>query len=525
MLALSLSAAFQWSAILRFPGSNGYYGIVITHAVAAYSLLNDGVLAAGRTGDFSDWWEKSLRRTDDYVPPQEFLAQLHSSKPFGIDFLYPPGYPIYLAATFHISGEYRYDLARRVQALLNVFGVPLLLLTTGVLLRRFPEGFAAAALYGLFPFPAEMSSYPLPDALMPFLSASFLAVCAWAISRDRLFRYLFAGILLGLAANFRTDFLGVAPLLALGIWRARGRLTLGTMQRVFIIALAAFALMTPYGLIQRKATGEFRLSTRALGTSLWEALGETRNPHGAILSDAAVGEWLARNGLSMHTRPGEAFLLHQWWAAVQRDPAWFASSVLRRQIRVLEWTRAMIDPTHSVFHPLAGGSANWGRWRTQLEASIKVFPPEFRRQTGRGLFGYAISHSSDFLRLTFCHIADRITLLIAPRRISDWGIYSPVAWHTFFAVLILLLAVSLSYALLRDPRGLLVGAVPTAYFVIFSLLHVEHRYLLPALPPLAFLSCWGAGLLIRRAVPRLAHFHAGIGRSVAEPAGDQDSRQ
>ena len=52
-LVLALSICSQTVAILNFPGTNDYYGMVALHGVAAYSLIEDGTLAKRRGKDLA----------------------------------------------------------------------------------------------------------------------------------------------------------------------------------------------------------------------------------------------------------------------------------------------------------------------------------------------------------------------------------------------------------------------------------------------------------------------------------------
>jgi hypothetical protein len=214
--------------------------------VAAYSLIETGKLASG-SGDLSAISKVfALRSTllkSGYVEIADVVPALRQTGPRRVLFLYPPGYALYLAGTFVVSHDYRYTTARGIQQLLNMIGVPVLLLLAAHLLGCFPVGLAAAFLYSLFTGPAQQTFYILPDGLMPFMVTLLLTAAVWCVRRDRLAGYAILGIALGLVANLRSDALGIGVFLALGIWRWRQRLDLGTLSRVGIMASAAFVLL------------------------------------------------------------------------------------------------------------------------------------------------------------------------------------------------------------------------------------------------------------------------------------------
>lgn len=438
-LLLALSVLSQQTSLLLFPGTNSYWGMVALHGTSAYSLIEDHVLAS-RAGDLraiKGFDLRSRMQTQDYLPPADFGPALKRTAPGDVLFLYPPGYAIYLAGTYLVSHEYRYDLARRIQGILNMLGAPLLLVLTGIFLGCFTTGYAAAALYSLFSGTAIQTFYILPDGLMPFLLTLLLATSAWCARRDQPRRYLVLGMVLGVAANFRSDVLAVAPFLALGTWRFRNKLDTGTVARVLAIAVVAFALLIPYGLIQKnfKPIGQFQITAPALGQSLWFSLGETPNPYGATVSDAAIDQMLAKAGRHIFLPDGESYLKNAWLRAAVREPGWFVRSVAHREGVLL------------------------GYWRVGAKAPFLPVP-------------YA----------------------------------SPAAWQRILvkgatrtlSLIVLGLFVCGVLALLFSRLGLLVGAIPLGYFVAFSFLHLEQRYVLPSLGPLTYLGCHGAEVLVGR---------------------------
>ena len=454
-LVLALSICSQTIAILNFPGTNDYYGMVALHGVAAFSLIEAGTLASG-TGDLGAISAEFARRSADlksgYVDIADVAPALRQSAPRHVLFLYPPGYALYLAGTFAAAHEYRYATARGIQEFLNMIGVPVLLLLAGHLLGCFPVGMAAAFLYALFTGPVLQAFYILPDGLMPFVATLLLTTALWCVRRDRLAAYAVLGLVLGVAANLRSDVLGIGILLALGIWRWRRRLDIGTLSRIGIIAFVAFVLLIPYGLIQRnyRPIGHFQVTTPGLGVSLWESYGETPNPHGAILSDAAVDEMLFHmTGRHIDLLPeGEALLKKLWLRAARRDPGWFLWSVWHRCGTLLSYWREGVEP------PFVASARSSAARRSLTQAFNAGF--------------------------------------------------AAVAFGVFACGIV---------AIPFNRLGLIIAAAPLHYLLAFSVLHLERRYVIPALGPLVFLGCFGVSLIVAwllRAARREA---------VPEPAG------
>jgi hypothetical protein len=439
-LVLALSICSQTVATLNFPGTNDYYGMVALHGVAAYSLIEDGTLASG-SGDLGAISEEFARRSENlksgYVEIADVVPALRRTGPRHVLFLYPPGYALYLAGTFVAGHEYRYTTARGIQQFLNMVGVPVLLLLAGHLLKCFPVGLAAAFLYGLFTGPVLQTFYILPDGLMPFMATLLLTTALWCARRDRLAAYAALGLVLGLAANLRSDVLGIGIFLALGTWRWRRRLDRGTLSRVGIMASMAFVLLIPYGLIQRnyKPIGRFQVTTPGLGVSLWESYGETPNPHGAVLSDAAVEEMLfQKTGRHIDLLPeGEALLKKLWLQAALRDPGWFLWSLSHRCGTLLSYWRAGVEP------PFVASVGSSAAQRLLTQAFNAGFAP-----VAVGVLACGI-----------------VTVILSR-------------------------------------LGLVIASAPLHYLLAFSVLHLEPRYVIPALGPLVFSGCYGASLLVAR---------------------------
>lgn len=437
-LVLALSICSQTVAIVNFPGTNAYYGMVALHGVTAYSLIEAGKLDAG-SGDMAAISKVFAFRSEhlksDFVDIADALPALKWNRPHSVLVLYPPGYPLFLAGTFLVSHDYRYATARGIQQLLNTVGVPALLLTAGHLLGCFPAGLAAAFLYGFFTGPTEQVFYLLPDGLMPFMSTLLLTVAIWCARRDRLGGYAVLGVVLGLAANLRSDALGIGFFLALGIWRWRKKLDFGTLSRVGIMASVAFVLLIPFGLIQLnfKPIGRFNVTTLSLGQNLWEAYGETPNPHGAVLSDTAVDDMLVLiTGRHMiHVPEGEAVLEKLWLRAALRDPVWFLWSV-------------------------------WNRCQTLLSCWRAAVEPPFVTSAGSGAAPTGLT-----------------------RAFNDG--FGPLAAGVMACGIV---------TALFSRRGLLVASAPLSYLLAFSVMHLERRYVIPALGPLVFSGCYGASLIV-----------------------------
>src|SRR5450759_2273751 len=98
VLVLILSTCSQATSILRFPGTNDYYGMVAWYGTAAYSLIEDHTLTS-RSGDLpaiKGFILRSSIQKQDYVELADVVPALRQTRPGDVLFYYPPGYPLYL---------------------------------------------------------------------------------------------------------------------------------------------------------------------------------------------------------------------------------------------------------------------------------------------------------------------------------------------------------------------------------------------------------------------------------------------
>jgi 4-amino-4-deoxy-L-arabinose transferase-like glycosyltransferase len=136
-----------------------------------------------------------------------------------------PGAPLLYAAAFYATGGAREGTARIVEALLGVAAI-LVVFALGARLGGRWTGLLAAFAMAVYPpflhSTGELMSEPpalltLPAAILAFL---------WASERRELWPWLVPGLLFGLTAMFRPEYLFVAAvfvvLAAISVWRARG---------------------------------------------------------------------------------------------------------------------------------------------------------------------------------------------------------------------------------------------------------------------------------------------------------------
>jgi 4-amino-4-deoxy-L-arabinose transferase-like glycosyltransferase len=144
---------------------------------------------------------------------------------FGDSSDWSPGAPLLYAAAFYATGGAREGTARIVEALLGLAAIVVVFALGNRLGGRFVGLLAAFAVAVYPPFihsTGELMSEPPAILTLPAAVLAFL----WAGDRDELWPWLVPGVLFGLTAMFRPEYLFVGAafvvLAAIRVWRVRG---------------------------------------------------------------------------------------------------------------------------------------------------------------------------------------------------------------------------------------------------------------------------------------------------------------
>jgi hypothetical protein len=199
----------------------------------------------------------------------------------------PPGYPLFLAATFKVAGH-NFTAVRVFQCLIDVataylvFGLSLLLFGSSA------AALLAALAYALY-FPAiENTTYILPESLYTFFLAGAVTVTILAMRAGSYFLYAVAGIVFGAATMISAGGYLLPLVLAavgtvvtpwIGLDRGVGRVIgdrrsagIGLVSwRGLLIMLAAFAVaMLPWVLRNQSSLGRPVITTTLAGANLYK---------------------------------------------------------------------------------------------------------------------------------------------------------------------------------------------------------------------------------------------------------------
>ncbi|MBD0326819.1 MAG: glycosyltransferase family 39 protein [Pyrinomonadaceae bacterium] len=262
--------------------------------------------------------------------------------------VYPPGYPLWLAFIYGVSGVRSATVVQNVQWVLDALSV-LLVIGTGVTAYGWRVGLWAGTLAALSPLLALYGATPMADAPTNWIVTGGVWMMLLAAKRDNALLALGAGLMIGASCWLR------ANALLLVIWWAMALLLFVQGRKAsrarlsLMVTLGAVLLITPIVVRNAVAFRAFVPTGLGTGTNLWEGIGETERAaeFGAVFGDAALIEQ-ERKEMGLAT---DAPLGLYWPNGVERDrartrkalnviashPLWYASVMARRMWGMLKY--------------------------------------------------------------------------------------------------------------------------------------------------------------------------------------------
>lgn len=262
--------------------------------------------------------------------------------------IYPPGYPLWLAFVYRLSGTRSIAVVQGVQWVLDSLSV-LLIVGIGVTAFGWRVGLTASALAALSPLLALSGVMPLADAPTSWLVLGGAWMLLLSAKRQSLFWALGAGALVGASCWLRANALFLAVIWAVALflavrqgWRMRARLSGALM-------LGAVLVVTPLVIRNAVAFHAFMPTGLGAGTNLWEGIGETDRAaeFGAVYGDQVL---LEQERAALNVPPDVPFSLYhpdgvrrdrerarKAFGVILSHPVWYAGVMLRRMIGVLNY--------------------------------------------------------------------------------------------------------------------------------------------------------------------------------------------
>lgn len=262
--------------------------------------------------------------------------------------VYPPGYPLWLAIVYGVSGVRSATIVQNVQWILDSLFV-LLVIGIGATAYGWRVGLCAGTLAALSPLLALSGATPMADAPTSWIVLGGVLMLLLAAKRKSAGWALGAGAMVGASCWLRANALllviwwVIALLLFVqGSRRSRVRLSLAVM-------LGALLLIAPVMIRNAVAFRAFVPTGLGTGTNLWEGIGETERAaeFGAVFGDSALIE---QERAEMNLAPDAPLKLY-WPNGVERDrartrkavkviashPVWYAGVMARRMWGMLKY--------------------------------------------------------------------------------------------------------------------------------------------------------------------------------------------
>ncbi|HYJ88453.1 MAG TPA: glycosyltransferase family 39 protein [Pyrinomonadaceae bacterium] len=262
--------------------------------------------------------------------------------------VYPPGYPIWLALIYRISGQRSAVAIQRVQWLLDSLSV-LLIVAIGVTAYGWPVGITAGILAALSPLLALSGATPMADAPTSWIVLTGVWMLLLAFKRQRLGWAIGGGLAVGASCWLRPNaqllvFSWVAAILVVLNLGWRRRLLL---SGAVLIGMAIF--VAPLLIRNAIAFRAFMPTGLGTGTNLWEGIGETERAaeFGAFVNDKDV---LEQERKEMGVPADAPFSLYfpdgvkrdrararKALTIIARNPVWHAGVMGRRMAGMLKY--------------------------------------------------------------------------------------------------------------------------------------------------------------------------------------------
>jgi len=352
-------------AVLRFwllSGLNHYYyqgGTLAWHAGHALAITQ------GRPMTVDIGFVRSLQEaqqlSDRIIDPQDIPmgAEQDHDKPWpSMD---APGYGFLLAAFWSFLPK-RYIYIQIFQILLDLLAI-VLVAETGRRLFGRTTGGISSWLYALWPIPAIFSCLAHRDyfgifgiVLFVFAISSFVKADKDNPDRSRKWSWMWvAGIGLGIFSWLRPVWVALIIFQPVFLWIYMGW---GKAWRSFLVLGSSVLVLffLPLSLMNMKLYG--RPFVSPTGLSLWQSLGEDKNPYGFSASDADAWKYASSvSGIpvdSLSVPEANDILLARVIEVARENPGFVLGSLSRRGFRVLT-----LGYSSFLFLPFDKGMVAW----------------------------------------------------------------------------------------------------------------------------------------------------------------------
>ena len=249
--------------------------------------------------------------------------------------IHPPGWSLIGVGLHRLTGLPISKLMRALGIIVDSAAAVLVYFLVLACLGQPKVAVAASLFYALFPPLAWIPAALYPPAFTNFfvILITYLIVLAVGSSWRRQIR-LFAcvGVLQGLAAYFRADYLLLAPFLALGLWAASRQFWPSLAAGVGMLLISVLVLL-PWGYRNHAAYGRWNLTCTTFGGTAINGLAMYPNPWGFQAGDENRAKEAAAHGIDDPFGPaGDVYFRGVLARVISEHPLAYAKIVARRLV-------------------------------------------------------------------------------------------------------------------------------------------------------------------------------------------------
>lgn len=332
---------YQWLLLLIFIVTVAFTVRALTANFLRAHLDETGWFPSGIYGTFDasarDWldgrasifWIEDPSRTDKAI--------------------YAPGYPLWLAFVYKLSGSRSPATVQNVQWALDSFSV-LLIVGGGVTAFGWRVGMWAGGIAALWPLLATYGAVPLADAPTSWIVIAAAWMLFLAAKRNKIAWAIGAGALIGVSCWLRANalmlvfFWGAALLLFAHVsWRRRALLAAS-------VVVGGVLMISPIMIRNAIAFHAFVPTGLGAGTNLLEGIGDFERGAKEFGAPPNDSDLLEQERVAANVPPGAEFTLYypdgirrdraraaRAMAIIKQHPLWYASTVIRRMAAVLKY--------------------------------------------------------------------------------------------------------------------------------------------------------------------------------------------
>jgi 4-amino-4-deoxy-L-arabinose transferase-like glycosyltransferase len=263
--------------------------------------------------------------------------------------IYPPGYPLWLALIYKVSGNRSPTTVQNVQWVIDSFAV-FLVVGIGVTAFGWRIGLWAGGIAALWPLLATYGAVPLADAPTSWIVLAATWMLLLTAKRQSVAWALGAGALVGASCWLRANAMLLVFFWALALlllvqarWKRRALLCAG-------VVFAAMIVIAPVVLRNMVAFHAFVPTGLGAGTNLLEGIGETERGAKEFGAAANDSELVDQERAELKPPADVPFNLYypdgirrdrertrKALAIIVRHPFWYAGTVVRRIAGVMKY--------------------------------------------------------------------------------------------------------------------------------------------------------------------------------------------